>query len=285
MITCFCFCFVSFATRRAPSMKTPCRSNAQIWGRSAQCRWTHKDWETLLLWPWIVLGGQDQTVLGPMGDFPFSAILTWSIHFGLYPEARPTSLRANILKSLWSSRVSQILMVCDKMSNFLHLALKLSMTQPFLCHVSSLHFYPITSCIPARFLGPRQYSGLKGLSPHSPHHKPGAHSHFKVWLSFYFLPIECSLATLALWLLSTELFSYIFYPVSTSRVWFLIINNAFVCSGLTGITGLLVQRLNFVSLHIPHSTFLMMTSLKCSGLIGWLKARPNSLGTYQLSIP
>lgn len=35
----FCFYFVSFATRRAPSMKSACRSNAKLCVRSVQCRW------------------------------------------------------------------------------------------------------------------------------------------------------------------------------------------------------------------------------------------------------
>lgn len=119
------------------------------------------------------------------------------------PPSEPTfssySSAQESLRSWWSMQ---------KMSNFLCLALRLSMTQTTFpafslsCPISKLLANHILhSCLilgsitllwTERFLFPL-------FSP-----SPEAHSPFEVWLNFYLPPIELSWATPMLWLLSTQ---------------------------------------------------------------------------------
>lgn len=190
----------------------------------------------------------------------FSVICTWSFQFGPYPEARSTFLRANILQSFCSSRTSQVLTIWDKMFNFLHLALRLSLIQTTLPAFSP--FRPISKLPllikshPA-FLSPQHYPGLDGLPVPFSHHQPESCSPSR----YRALPGHSSLA------ISLTQSSLYVLSIEHSHVWFFIISNVLVCSHLIGITGLLAaweQRLYIVFPRTPHGAFLMAASLKCS---------------------
>lgn len=227
MIPCFCFYFVSFATRRAPSMKTARRSNAKLWARSVQCRWTHKDRGTQSHWPWTIPGGQDLAIQCCLHlDFPVWAV-SWN------KTNLPQSQHSRVI---CSSRASQVLVIYGKMSDFLHLALRLSITQTTFpafslsCPISKLLANSVLhSCLilgsitllwAERFLCPL-------FLPWSP---------FILWsLSQFLSPSYGALGSLQHSDFSPQgaLPLYIL-PIENSSTWFFIIGNIFVCSHCIG---------------------------------------------------
>lgn len=159
--------------------------------------------------------------------------------------------------------------------NFLHLALRLSMTQ-----TTFLAFSP--SCPISKFLSNHMLHScliLGSIILLWPEGSLFLLSSSSAWspftlqnlAQFLFPSYRVLLGHSNLLIpLHTELFYYIFYSLSTSHVWFFIICNVFVCSHLIGLIGLSAawqQRLCFY-VSSSHGGFLMVASLKWSWLIG-----------------
>lgn len=133
------------------------------------------------------------------------------------------------------------------------------MTQTYLSSLFS-HYIPslnqpsyhITSCVPIWFLGLWHHSGPEDFPPsllassHSPSQIFFTPQSPTVSISSYKTPPPRSSHMISLHM-NNYIFDYMFYHLSSSYAWYFVLVNAFVCSQLISLIGLLAswrRRLN-----------------------------------------